>query len=43
MPHHKPKKLNNQQNKSSIMEEARETKTKKQADYPASLNGVPKL
>ncbi|WP_337926741.1 hypothetical protein [Paenibacillus caui] len=42
MPYHKPRKNDNKQNRSSIMEEARETKPNKQADYPPSLNEVPK-
>jgi hypothetical protein len=42
MPHHKSKKVNNQQNKASVVEEEQETKVSKQAKVPASLNGVSK-
>lgn len=42
MPHHKARKTENQQNKSSILEKSREPKPKKQAEYPPSLNGISK-
>jgi len=42
MPHNKPQKIKNQQNKSSIMEAADELHPKKQAVKPASLNNIPK-
>ncbi|GIP23003.1 MULTISPECIES: hypothetical protein [Paenibacillus] len=43
MPHHEPRKINNQKNNSSIMEEPTQAKPKKQNERPPSLNGVPKL
>ncbi|SMF90585.1 hypothetical protein SAMN05661091_5127 [Paenibacillus uliginis N3/975] len=42
MPHHKPRKIENQQNKSSIMEESKTLKPKKANDYVPSLNGISK-
>ncbi|CCC83717.1 MULTISPECIES: hypothetical protein [Paenibacillus] len=42
MPKHKPLKINNQQNKSSILEEEIAAHLEKQAKYPPSLNGIPK-
>ncbi|MDQ0091483.1 hypothetical protein J2T12_004920 [Paenibacillus anaericanus] len=42
MPHHKARKTENQQNKSSILEETIEVKPKKQADLPPSLNQISK-
>lgn len=42
MPKHKPLKINNQQNKSSILEEETAAHPEKQAKYPPSLNGIPK-
>ncbi|MDP1510146.1 hypothetical protein L8C07_19390 [Paenibacillus sp. CMAA1739] len=42
MPKHKPLKINNQQNKSSILEEEIAAHPEKQAKYPPSLNGIPK-
>ncbi|MGF7047570.1 MULTISPECIES: hypothetical protein [unclassified Paenibacillus] len=42
MPFHKPLKINNQQNKSSIKEEAITLHPEKAAKYPPSLNNIPK-
>lgn len=42
MPHNKAKKTENRQNKSSILEETIELKPNKQANYPPSLNEIPK-
>lgn len=42
MPHHKPLKTKNQQNKSSILEESKTLRPKKAAEYPPSLNEIPK-
>ncbi|WP_422659762.1 hypothetical protein ACK8P5_04350 [Paenibacillus sp. EC2-1] len=42
MPHHKARKTENQQNKSSILEESQTLKPKKAHDYVPSLNGIPK-
>lgn len=42
MSKHKPFKINNQQNKSSILEEEIAPHPEKQAKYPPSLNGIPK-
>ncbi|WP_199794867.1 hypothetical protein [Paenibacillus faecalis] len=42
MPHHKPRKSENQQNKSSIMEESKTLKPKKAEDYVPSLNEISK-
>ncbi|MCP3780364.1 hypothetical protein [Paenibacillus sp. MZ03-122A] len=42
MSKHKPLKINNQQNKSSILEEEIAAHPEKQAKYPPSLNGIPK-
>jgi len=42
MPHHKARKTENQQNKSSILEESIAPKPKKQWERPASLNEIPK-
>ncbi|WP_199909969.1 hypothetical protein [Paenibacillus sp. CAA11] len=42
MPYHKPRKLNNQQNKSSVMEETQALRPKKQAESPPNLNEIPK-
>lgn len=42
MPHNKAEKTQNRQNKSSIMEESIPLKPKKQAEYPPSLNEIPK-
>ncbi|GIP52872.1 MULTISPECIES: hypothetical protein [Paenibacillus] len=42
MPHNKAEKTQNRQNKSSILEESISLKPKKQAEYPPSLNEIPK-
>ncbi|MBP2000893.1 hypothetical protein J2Z69_001924 [Paenibacillus shirakamiensis] len=42
MPEHKPKKISNQKNDASILEEPLISKPKKQAELPPSLNGIPK-
>ncbi|WP_211748131.1 hypothetical protein [Paenibacillus sp. Marseille-Q4541] len=42
MPHNKPQKIKNQQNKSSILEESKTLRPAKAAEYPPSLNGIPK-
>ncbi|WP_433945456.1 hypothetical protein [Paenibacillus sp. SN-8-1] len=42
MPHNKSRKINNQKNNSSILEEPTAVKTKKQEQRAPSLNGVPK-
>ncbi len=42
MPNHKARKTENQQNKSSILEESKTLKPKKAADYVPSLNEIPK-
>lgn len=42
MPHHKARKSENQQNKSSILEESKTLKPKKAEDYVPSLNEIPK-
>ncbi|MCT2195281.1 hypothetical protein U9M73_21620 [Paenibacillus phoenicis] len=42
MPHHKARKTENQQNKSSLMEPSIAAKPKKQAEYAPNLNGISK-
>lgn len=42
MPNHKARKSENQQNKSSILEESKTLKPKKAADYVPSLNEITK-
>lgn len=42
MPHHKPRKTENQQNKSSILEESKTLKPHKANDYVPSLNEISK-
>lgn len=42
MPYHKPLKIKNQQNKSSVLEESRTIRPAKAAHTPPSLNGIPK-
>ncbi|WP_170307991.1 hypothetical protein [Paenibacillus dakarensis] len=42
MPHHKARKTENQQNKSSILEESKTLKPKKANDYVPSLNEISK-
>lgn len=42
MPHHKARKTENRQNKSSILEQTDAAKPKKQADYPPNLNEITK-
>ncbi|WP_200901486.1 hypothetical protein [Paenibacillus sp. DMB20] len=42
MPYHKPRKAENQQNKSSILEESKTLKPRKADDYVPSLNEIPK-
>lgn len=42
MPYHKPRKTENQQNKSSFIEESKTLKPKKAEDYVPSLNEIPK-
>lgn len=42
MPHHKPRKTENQQNKSSILEESMTLKPRKAKDVVPSLNQIPK-
>ncbi|MBO2945692.1 hypothetical protein JJQ72_17070 [Paenibacillus sp. F411] len=42
MPIHKPRKIKNQQNHSSILEESQTVKPQKAAHTPPSLNGIPK-
>lgn len=42
MPYHKARKINNQQNKSSIKEEPIMLSTNRMKEAPASLNRIPK-
>ncbi|WP_202128889.1 hypothetical protein [Paenibacillus dendrobii] len=42
MPHHKPLKINNQQNRASRKEEIITPHPDKAAKVPPSLNGIPK-
>lgn len=42
MPHNKPEKIHNQQNKASIREEHIAARPVKAERRPASLNGIPK-
>jgi hypothetical protein len=42
VPHHKARKTENQQNKSSIMEPSIAAKPKKQAEVAPNLNGISK-